>query len=92
LRIFDRFCSYCSRTCNTKPAESRLPAKKPAPHAPETAEIGHGPLGTQTEQIAEKVVQIASCGRGSESAARKISRMPSRDHRERSFQRFFSNL
>jgi hypothetical protein len=43
-------------------------------------------------QAAEKVVQIASCGRGSESVTRKINRLPSRDRRKRSFQPVLSIL
>jgi hypothetical protein len=41
-------------------------------------------------QAAEKLIEIAPCGRGSESALRKIDRLPSRDHRERSSGAAFS--
>jgi len=40
-------------------------------------------------RMLKKLEQIASCGRGSESAARKINCLPSRDRRERSSGRLF---
>jgi hypothetical protein len=51
--------------------------------------ICHGP---HADEAAEKVVGIAPCGRGSESALRNINRFPSRDHRERSSGATFSEV
>jgi hypothetical protein len=42
------------------------------------------------KEAAEKLVEIAPCGRGSESALQKINHLPPRDRRERSFGATFS--